>query len=170
MPVASSQVSNKCLIIPFGIVRLFTVIAFTPPPMLKRRYSSSLKVILLTFTPVGGIQQNMALLPCLSTRLEGKMWILSFGLNPARQSKVTVQSDEELFRISCIIPWYVLGFLKGEQKLYCCTDRDTKNKGDSEMPLLSLHPCSLRWIKAEWQTVLWSDQSKLSDFCFLFWK
>lgn len=154
MPVASSQVSNKCLIIPFGIVRLFTVIAFTPPPMLKRQYSSFLKVILLTFTPVGGIQQNMALLPCLSTRLEGKMWILSFALNPARQSKVTVQSDEELFRISCIIPWYVLGFLKGEQKLYCCTDRDTKNKGDSEMPLLSLHPRSLRWIKAAWQTVL----------------
>lgn len=82
------------------------------------------------------------------------MWILSFALNPARQSKVTVQSDEELFRISCIIPWYVLGFLKVEQKLYCCTDRDTKNKGDSEMPLLSLHPRSLRWIKAAWQTVL----------------
>lgn len=61
-----------------GMVRLGTEIALTPAPTLIRGYLRLFKVMLviLMVTPLGGTQQNMALVCSLSTRWKGKILVL----------------------------------------------------------------------------------------------
>lgn len=64
------------------MVRLSTAIALTLAPILMRGYVLSLKVMLVILTPLGGTQQNMALVPSLSTRCMGKILVLTVAWTP----------------------------------------------------------------------------------------
>lgn len=67
------------------ILRLSIAKALILSPMLIRGCFSPRKVKLTILTPGGGTQQNMALVPNLSTLSTGKIWDLSFVLTPTSQ-------------------------------------------------------------------------------------